>query len=729
MRNYAKTPTVYQMEAAECGAASLSMIFAYYGKHVPLEQMRVETGVSRDGCSAGNIMRAAKKYGFECHGYRKSPSYLKTVKPPCIIHWNFDHFVVFEGFKGKYAYINDPAAGRRRLAYDELDDCFTGVVLTFAPAPGSKKEKSPNTFFKFIKHMISGQRGSVTKLLFIGFLSVFPVITLPVLSQIFLDDILSGGNTDWFLMLMVFMFSAILLSAGLEFYRDKILVRLQKKMALLSAREFLYKMFRLPISFFEQRYVGDLSARASDSTDASGFLAGDLARTVLDIIPAAACLVLMIIYSPVLTAIAVTAVILDLIIMRLASNAISSGAVRLRQDLGRLAGALCAGISVISTIKASGAETEYTGKILGHSAKVKTLEQRLSRFQRISGAVPDAVNALAYILILPAGGLLVMDGRMTIGMLTAFTALFGMFSSPVEQLVGAVKKIQTAKADIDRVEDVMNYRIDSKFSERSELSELSERSELDERADRTEIKTKLSGAVELRNISFGYSTLKPPIVSDFSFKIGCGSSIALVGASGCGKSTVAKIISGLYEPWEGELLFDGISSKKIPNEILNASVSTVSQEITLFSGTVRDNLTMWNTKISEQDMIAAAKDACIHDVISQKPGAYDFRLSEGGANLSGGQRQRLEIARALATNPTVLIMDEATSALDPVIEKKIMDNIKRRGCTCIVSAHRLSAIRDCGQIIVLSQGRIVQRGTHEELSAAEGHYREFIKNG
>lgn len=713
MGNYVKTPTIYQMEATECGAASLSMIFAHFGKHLSLEQMRNETGVSRDGCNAGNLMRAAKKFNLECHGFRKEPEDLRFIETPCIIHWNFNHFVVFEGFKGRYAYINDPAAGRRKLTFDELDDCFTGIVLTFKTTAEFKKEKRHYTFFDFIKPRISCQRNTIFKLLFIGFLSVFPGLMLPVISQVFLDEVLPGKNTDWFFGLMVFMFSAILLQAGLTLYRYKILVRLQKKTVLLSAREFLYSMLRLPISFFDQRYVGDLSERVTNNANVSSFLSGDLAEIILNIFAAFFYLVMLIIYSPVLTAIAAAAVIINMIIVGITSKAISNGAVKLQQDAGKLSGTVCAGISIIDTIKASGAETEYAGRILGYSAKTITQEQKLSRFQQISAAIPEGVKMLADILILLVGCLFIIDGKMTIGMLTAFTALFGSFSSPVEKLVGFVKNVQTAKADISRVEDIINYRSDGKF---------------DNPDNKAQIKTKLNGTVELRNISFGYSKLKPPIISNFDFKIDCGSSIALVGSSGCGKSTVSRLVSGLYEPWTGELMFDGIPLKNIPNEVLNASVSTVSQNITLFSGTIRDNLTMWNSKISEEDMIAAAKDACIHDIISQKPGAYDFGLSEGGANLSGGQRQRLEIARALATNPTVLIMDEATSALDPVVEKRIMDNIKRRGCSCIIAAHRLSAIRDCGQIIVMSDGKIVQRGTHEELSALEGNYKAFMQN-
>lgn len=713
MGNYAKTPTIYQMEATECGAASLSMVFAYFGKYFPLEKMRIETGVSRDGCNAGNMMRAAKKYGLECHGYRKEPEDLKKLTPPCIIHWNFNHFVVFEGFKGKYAYINDPAMGRRKLTMEELDDSFTGIVLTFKPTPSFQKERKPKTLVQFVKSRLQGQYGVLGKLLFTGLLLVFPGLLLPVLSQVFMDDVLVAGNTDWFGKLILFMAAAILLQIALTLYRDAVLVRLQKKMVLLSARSFLSCLFRLPISFFDQRYVGDLAGRVSNNARVSDFLAGDLAETVLNIFVAAFYLILLLVYSPLLTAIALGSVIINVIVMKVTSGQISNTSVKLQQDSGKLAGAVCAGLSITSTLKASGAETEYTGRILGYHAKTIELEQNLSRSQTILNAIPDAVKMLADVLLLLAGGSLVIKGKMTIGMLVAFTGLFGSFSEPIDKLVGFAKNIQTTKADINRVEDILKYTADEKFEDTLSKRPMS---------------TKLEGSVEMQNIAFGYSRLKPPIVSDFNVKIPCGSSVAFVGASGCGKSTVSKVVSGLYTPWEGELLFDGVPAKEIPNEVISASVSTVSQNITLFSGTVRENLTMWNSKISESDMIAAAKDACIHDVISQKTGGYDYHLSEGASNLSGGQRQRLEIARALATNPTILIMDEATSALDPVIEKQIVDNIKRRGCTCVIVAHRLSAIRDCDEILVLEKGKIAQRGTHEELAAVDGHYRNFIQN-
>ena len=709
---YVKTPTVYQMEATECGAASLSMIFSYFGKNMALEQMRIETGVSRDGCNAGNIMRAAKKYGLECHGYRKELEGLFELPTPCIIHWNFNHFVVYEGIKHGYAYLNDPAVGRRKLTMEELDDGFTGIVLTFAITDKFIKEKKKNLFYLNIRERLSGQYSSVIKLICIGLLLVIPGLMIPVMSQIFLDDILTGGNIEWFSGFIVVMLSVIILNSSLNFYRSLILQKLQTKMTLISAHKFLSHLFRLPIGFFDQRYAGDLAGRVDNNNNISVFLAGDLAETVLNLLVAVFYLILLLIYNPVLTTIGVANLAINIIAVQLSSKTISSISIKLQQDQGKTMGTVYAGINITSTLKASGTENEYVSRILGNYAKNITIEQKLNKLQNLMNIIPQVSESISTILVLMIGGLFVIRGNMTIGMLVAFGSLLGSFTQPVNALVGFVKKIQMLKADMNRVEDILNYPLDKKF----------------EHGEKIHMQTKLSGNVELKDISFGYSRLAPPLVEKFNFKLNSGNSIAFVGASGCGKSTVSKLISGLYQPWSGEILMDGISINNLPKSVICASISTVSQDITLFSGTIKDNLTMWNNGILEADMIRAAKDACIHDTITSKPGAYDFVLTEGATNMSGGQRQRLEIARALTTNPSILIMDEATSALDPIVEKQILDNIKRRGCTCIIVAHRLSAIRDCDQIIVMNRGKIAQKGTHEELVSEEGIYRTLIKN-
>ncbi len=713
MKSYVKTPTIYQMEATECGAASLSMIFGYFGKFIPLEQMRIETGVSRDGCNAANIMRCAKKYGLECHGYRREPDALRTIDLPCIIHWNFNHFVVFEGFKGKYAYLNDPAIGRRRLTLDELDEGFTGIVLTFKLTEAFQKEKKKRTSLSFIKARLKGQYGVLFKLMYIGLLLVFPGLVLPVLSQIFMDDILVGGYTDWITKLLVFMGALVLLKMGLTYYRSMVLQRLRSKMTLVSGYGFLRHMLRLPVSFFDQRYAGDLVERMESNTNVNQFLAGDLAETVLNIFVAAFYLVVLIFYSPIMTAVGMVDIAICLAAVFISNKVISGTTMKLQISGGKLYGAVCAGLNITDTIKASGAETEYTSRILGYQAKQANLEQELNRYQQIAGAIPEAAGKITNALLLMVGGILVINGEMTLGMLLAFNSLFDSFSEPVNQLVGFIQKIQTLKADLNRVEDINNYAQDERYADKKQT-------------DLT--RKKLSGDIELKDISFGYSALKPPLIEGFSFHLNSGDSIAFVGASGCGKSTVSKMVSGLYRPWAGEILVDGKKMTEVPAEVLNASIATVSQNIVLFSGTIRDNLTMWNPAILEEDMVEAAKDACIHDFIMQQKDGYDYQLSEGATNVSGGQRQRLEIARALATKPTILIMDEATSALDPIVEKQILDNIKRRGCTCVIVAHRLSAIRDCNQIIVMSRGKIVQRGTHRTLKDEEGYYRTFVQN-
>ena len=707
-----KTPSVFQMEATECGAASLAMIFAYFGKYVPLEKMRVETGVSRDGCNAANIMRAAKRFGLDCHGYRKEIDALKTIKTPCIIHWNFNHFVVFEGIRGKNVYINDPAIGRRKLTWDELDDCFTGVVLTFEKTPAFKTEKKKSGLLQFVAKNLKGQYGVLFKLFYIGLLLVFPGLVLPILSQMFMDDVLINGYTDWLTKILIAMGLLLLMKAGLSYYRSTLLQKLKSKMTLLSGHRFLKHMFRLPVSFFDQRYAGDLVGRMDNQIAVNEFLAGELAETALNILVAIFYLIILILYSPVMTLIGLANTGILLLIVFFSNKVVSSISMKMQITGGKLYGTVCAGLSIVDTIKASGAEAAYTERVQGYQAKNAALEQELGKFQQLIGVVPEAAGAITDVLLLLVGGKLVIEGKITMGMLVAFNSLFDSFSEPINQLVSFVRKIQTMKANINRVEDIMKHDI--------------------EKVKKTDKKsnavTKLNGDVALESVSFGYSKLKPPLIQDFAFRLNSGEMIAFVGASGSGKSTVAKIVSGLYHPWEGRVLLDGQDMEQIPDSTIHASVSTVDQNISIFSGTIRDNITMWNSAVLESDIDKATKDACIYDFIMGLPGGYDYMLTEGATNLSGGQRQRLEIARALVTQPTILIMDEATSALDPITEKKILDNVKRRGCTCVIVAHRLSAFRDANIIVVMKNGQVVETGSHEQLLSQAGYYRDLVQS-
>ncbi len=711
---YAKTPTVFQMEATECGAASLAMIFAYFGKEIPLEQMRIETGVSRDGSKAKNIVTAAKRLGLEAKGYRFSlRKLIEESSVPCIIHWNFNHFVVFEGKKGNSYYLNDPAEGRRRLTKEELDSGYTGITIQFKKKEGFQKERSKRTLMNFVRARLKGQAISILSLLLIGMFLVVPGLMLPVFSSVFIDEILIGKTTTWFMKFLILMGTTIFFQLFFTYLKSALLLKLQNKLALVSAYGFISHMFRLPMVFFDQRNVGDLSGRVENNNNVSTFLAGELGETILNIFVSVFYLFLLLLYSPLLTLIGVLGAIINILLMKFSSDKLEDMSKKMQQDLGKMCGVFYTGISITSTLKASGVENEYVSRIMGYYSKTAGKGQEMAKTQEMLNAIPEISKNVTNVLVLMFGGILVVNGTLTAGQLVAYTSLLASFVTPINSLVGFIQKIQTMKTDMSRVEDIQRYQEDAVY---------------DEAIEKVELDKKLSGRISLRNVSFGYSILEAPLVEGFDFELATGKSIAFVGASGSGKSTVSKIISGLYQPWSGEILYDGIPMKQIPGEVLNISVSTVSQQVMMFAGSIRDNLTMWNKHIMESDMIKAAKDACIHDIITQKPGGYDYVLSEGGSNLSGGQRQRLEIARALVTNPTILIMDEATSALDPLVEKQIVDNIKRRGCTCVIVAHRLSAIRDCDEILVMSCGKIVQRGTHEQLAKMEGHYQKLIQN-
>lgn len=708
----AKTPTVLQMEATECGAASLCMITAFYGLHIPLEQMRIETGVSRDGSKASNILKAARKFNFEAKGYKRSFEGLLQTEGPCIIHWNFNHFVVYEGTRGKFAYINDPAMGKRKLTLQELDESYTGIVLTFTPTENFQKVSLKKSFIDLLKKRLAGEKKSLLSLIAVGLLLILPGALIPAFSAFFVDQVLAVQNNQWLHFLLGAMFCTLIFSSILNYYRKKILIRLRNKKSLLSTYSFINHLFRLPMGFFSQRYSADIANRIDNNESVNSFLYNQFAETILNVFVALFYFIILAKLSVVLALIGLVNVLFNSLMMKLQAKSVSNLAQRYQQDFGKLAGSLSAGISLTSTLKASGAEARYMGILQGHYAKMANVGNQLQKKQESLSTIPEISGIVSSILVLMIGALFVIDGSMTAGTLLASSTLLASFMSPMNDLLTFYNQVQTLKADLNRVDDIESYPEDETFKE----------------TEKIHMETKLSGRLELRNISYGYNTLEPALVEDFCFKLSSGQSIALVGSSGSGKSTVSKIVSGLFAPWNGEMLCDDIPVSKIPQDVLSASISTVSQQISLFNGTIRDNLTMWNSTTQESDILQAAKDACIHDMIISKPGAYDFKLAEGGANISGGERQRLEIARALVKNPTILILDEATSALDPITEKKILDNIKRRGCTCLIVAHRLSTIRDADEILVMEHGKIIQRGNHESLVNAEGTYQALVRS-
>lgn len=709
-----RSPTVLQMEAVECGAAALAIVLAHYGRWVPLEELRIACGVSRDGSKASNVVKAARTYGLVAKGFKKEPGDLRRLVPPMIVHWNFNHFLVVDGFRGGRVQLNDPASGPREVTEEELDQAFTGVVLTFEPGPDFRPGGVPPRLLPALGRRLAGSRAALLFALLTGLALVVPGLVVPVFSKVFIDRVLLESRTDWMPPLLLAMAIAALLLGALTWLQRAYLLRLETRMAVTSSARFLWHVLRLPAEFFAQRFAGDVSSRVGINDRVAGLLSRDLATNAL----AAATIVffggLMFLYDPVLTAVGVAVVSVNVLALRYVARKRVDGNRRLLQDQGKMLGTAIGGLQTIETLKATGGESDLFARWSGYQAKVVNARQDLERYTQMLDAVPPLLAALNAALILGIGGARVIQGALSLGGLVAFQVLMASFVAPVTQLVSLGGKLQTVEGDMNRLDDVLRYPAVWEGSGAREAP--------------PDGPVKLAGRLQISGLSFGYSRLEPPLIQDFHLSLGPGARVALVGGSGSGKSTLAKLVTGLYQPWAGEILFDGKPREAHPAAVLLASLASVDQSVFLFEGTVRDNLTLWDATIPLAEVVAAAKDASIHDDIAARPGGYESAVAEAGANWSGGQRQRLEIARALVGRPSLLVLDEATSALDPETERAIDQNLRRRGCTCLIIAHRLSTIRDADEIVVLERGRVVERGTHDELKDAGGTYAQLISS-
>ncbi|MBQ1675430.1 MAG: NHLP family bacteriocin export ABC transporter peptidase/permease/ATPase subunit [Oscillospiraceae bacterium] len=710
-----KAPVVMQMEALECGAACLAMVLAYYGKWMPLEQVRVDCGVSRDGSKAGNMMKAARSYGLEAKGYRMDVEAIRGMGIfPCIIHWNLNHFVVLCGFRGSHAYINDPARGSVRVTMDEFDKAFTGIVMAFSPTEDFEPDGEQTSTVAFARKRLSG---AGTAMIFVMLTSIIGyVFTLlnPAFSRFFVDRLLTDENGELLTPFIALVAAVSLLQIFVAAVRAVYALKINGKMAVIGSSSFMWKVLKKPMEFFSQRMVGDILTRHSANAAIAESLVNTLTPLALSVVMMVFYLVIMLRYSPLLTLVGLVSILLNIVMSRIISKKrINITRVQTR-DAGKLMSATVSGIRMVETIKASGAENGYFQRWAGYQASVNAQNKKFIRLNQYLGIVPAFITTLANALVLVLGIWLCMRGRFTLGMVTAFQSFLASFMNPAMTMVNAGQTLQEMRTQMERVEDVMEYPEDKYYSDAPARDDANY--------------DKLTGEVELKNVTFGYSRLDPPLIENFSLKIKPGGRVALVGASGCGKSTISKLISGLYQPWSGEILFDGKPISEIDRAVFTGSVAVVDQDIILFDDTIANNIKMWDDSIENFEVILAARDAQIHDDIMARPGGYQGRITEGGRDLSGGQRQRLEIARVLAQDPHIVIMDEATSALDARTEYELTKAVKERGVTCIIIAHRLSTIRDCDEIVVLDRGKVVERGTHRELFAKGGTYTELITN-
>lgn len=710
-----RTPTVLQMEAVECGAASLAMVLGHHGRHVPLEELRIACGVSRDGSRASNLLKAARGYGLTAKGMQMDLAALAEVRAPAVLFWEFNHYVVYDGMGRRLGrrgvYINDPAKGRRFVPMEEFDGSFTGVVLVMEPGDGFTRGGRRPGVLGAMPARLRGTAGALPAAVLASLLLVAVGAAVPALSRTYIDMFLIGHQTSLLGVLFASMATCVLLTLVLTWLQQANLLHGRIISSTLSSARFLRHLLRLPVTFFAQRSPADLVQRLQSNDQVAETLARDLAAAGVDAIVVVLYAVLLYTYDPQLTFLGIGVALLNVVAMRLVVRLRATRTAKLRADTARLTTTSYTGLQLIETMKATGGEDGYFRKWAGQHATTLEEQQRLGVPSAWLGVVAPTLATVNSALILWIGGLRAVEGHISVGLLVAFQALVTRFTAPLTRLNGVAGRIQDFAADVARLKDVENFQADPLYT----------------RPGGGDSTRRLHGHVELENVTFGYSPLDQPLLTGFDLTVGPGRQVALVGGSGSGKSTVSRLISGLYTPWDGVIRIDGRRLEDIPRGALATSVSFVDQDVFLFEGSVRDNVALWDPSVPDEAVVEALKDAALYDVVSRRPGGIHSTVEQDGRNFSGGQRQRLEIARALVRRPSILVLDEVTSALDAETEQVVMDNLRRRGCACVVIAHRLSTVRDSDEIVVLQHGTVVERGRHEELVAHGGAYAALVR--
>ena len=714
------TPLLMQTHATECGAACLGSVLAYFGRWVPFTELRGKCEVSRDGSTAAGISRAAKHYGLECKGRSAQVHQLRKLPLPLILFWEFNHFLILEGFDRQRFYLNDPATGRRKLSTEEFSSSFSGIALQFNPGPEFQRGGIRPNLLQRIPFWLHGAWGALAYAVACGLMLAVLALATPAMLGIFVDRVL-GENEPWGMLVAGVMAAAAILVYGLTWLKQRCLQRLSIRISVIAGNRCLSQLLRLPVEYFSHRLVGELTVRVLFIDKIAKGLSEHFLGVLIEIAMSVVFLAVMVAYDPTLALIVLGLAVLNAALVRVITRIRTDESHALRREQGLLVGVGTLMLNQTDRLRMTAEDDGFFSRWSGHQARELGARQRFSELSHVNAALPNLFMVLGNAAVLTFGATQVMGDELTLGALVGFYIVAAMFLEPVGRFVEFADERQAIETHMQRLDDITETPEDPGLTRRQQASET---------IATLNGRLRLAGQVELRAVTFGYNRARPPLIKDFNLTIKPGQRVAVVGPSGSGKSTLSRLVSGIYHPWSGEILFDGRPRHEIPGEVLSRSLSMVDQHVVLFSATVRENIALWNPAVPDDDVVDAARDACIHDEILSRSLGYATQVEEDGGNFSGGQRQRLEIARALVGNPTVLILDEATSALDAATEESVDDALRRRGCSCLIVAHRLSTVRDCDEIIVLEKGVEVQRGTHDELMTDEnGLYYRLVQEG
>jgi len=708
-RHRVRTPVRLQMEATECGAASLGIVLWHYGRYVPLEELRERCGISRDGSNALAMKRAAEQYGLEVAAKRTRAGSLKTMDMPVIAFWRNSHFLVVEGHGPHGWYLNDPALGHREVSDEEFSESYSGLILRAVPGAEFVRGGRPPRLVSRLGRYLVGSRDGVLLMAFLGILLIVPQILIPGISRLFVDWLDGGPQVQVTTLLSVMVFAAVLQAAiiGLQ---GTVGMRLATKMSIVLQSAIVSRLLSLSAGFHAQRGAAALAQRALLPESVAATVSTMFSTMAVGIISSVTAIALMLLAYPPAGLVALTALLVIVATMMWVSRRRRTLAMRMIREQLDVVGLTVVTLGQIEVLKASGSEDHIAARWTSAHDRFLTALQNLGQRTVIPDLVPGFLLMVANVGVTVVGLIGVTTGKLSMGSFVAVQTLLGLALSPAAMVVGQVQAAETLTGQLDEIDDVLHYE-----PARVTVVEVT-----------APDVTVLRGELSLVDVTFGYDPNHAPLITNFSLHVSPGSRVALVGPSGCGKSTVARLVTGLYVPWSGEVLIDGYPRVAWPERLLTREIALVDQDPMIFAGSFRDNITLWDPTIGDADVIEAARAAHLHDEIARRPGSYEAILRAGGSDLSGGQRQRLEIARALVRRPSLLVLDEATSALDAATEASIDLAIRRLGASAVVVAHRLSTVRDADEIVVLDKGQVVERGRHDDLILNDGPYRRLV---